>query len=194
MGIEQLINEIEASVLPSSFINRFLKLNRHENISLDHENIVNQLRNAAESREVRQMYLGDINSIFGRAMNKVLDWRGYQKRMPDHYAYLDLPEQVMAATITTNDGKVILAYNRKHAEKIRNNKLLRIYVNLHEHGHVRGEPSESFTEGLVGDAAYLVRKSLQPLYRWSKKAQEVVQNAINIERYAAARQSVQYGR
>lgn len=196
MELEQLIRggnfATEVTFAPRR--DRIASVSGYNDSPLNHDDLIRQLQDATESKEVRRMYLGDISSIFGRALNKVMDWRGYQKRMPDHYTYLDLPEQVMAATITADNGTIILAYNIKHAEKLRNNALLRKYVNLHEHGHVRREHSESQTEGLVGDAAYLVRKALQPIYEWSKRAREAFDNALAIQHYAAAREAAQYGR
>jgi len=197
MGLEQLVRSSEFStevtVLPWNLLKDLL-VRTYNQSPLNHDNLVRQLKNATESPEVRQAYLRDMDNIFGRALNKVLDWRGYARKMPDHYTILDLPEQVMAATITANDGTVILAYNRKHADKLMSNRLLGLYVNLHEHGHVRGERSESSTEGLVGDAAYWVRKALQPFYRVSQKARDIVDQAIAVEIYAVEGAQAQYGR
>ena len=198
MSLESLIRGsnliTKVTLAPKQYLNNILSVNTYGKPNLDQKELMGQLRNATESREVRQMYLKDINSRFGRALDKVLDIRGYKKKMPDHYTYLDMPEQVMAATITAENGKVILAYNIKHAAKLRSNKLLRKYVNLHEHGHVRGEHSESSTEGLVRDAANAVIGKFQDFYRWSRRAREIVNNALAIGQYAAAREAAQYGK
>ena len=142
------------------------------------------------SKEVRNLYERDIGGVFGRALNKVLDWRGYERVMPDHYVYLDLPASAVAATIKTRTGKTILAYNLKHKNQLRTDRFLRLYVNLHEHGHVRGEHSESFTESLVGDAARYVRKAVAPLKGF---ARNVYKQALQLEIVARQRAIAQYG-
>lgn len=108
---------------------------------------------ANNSPEVRNSYLSDINGIFGKALNLILSMRGYKNKMPDHYIYLNMPEKILAATIISSDGNTILAYNKKHADEFASNPLLRLYVNLHEHAHVRGEKSEHAVDGFVGKAA-----------------------------------------
>jgi len=161
--------------------------------------LLEQLSTATESPEVERLYKKDVAGFFGKTLNKILDWKGYGKNMPDHYAYLDLPEKVMAATIRLDNGVVILAYNQKYREILLNDPLTRQYVNFHEHAHVRGELSEYTTDALVLQAARNVRKNLEGAYNkfigWGKKAYNgingILNDAYQIERHAAQRLNTQ---
>jgi hypothetical protein len=161
---------------------------------MDKDTLMQRLNDAVESPDVRSMYLKDMNSVSGRALNWILSRKGYQEKIPDHYTWLDLPEHVMAATIKTDNGAVILAYNSKYEQSLKSNPLARLYINLHEHAHVRGEHSESHTEGLVKDAAHYLRKAIEPLYGLGRKFRELYDNAARIEQTAAHRQEMQYGK
>ena len=156
--------------------------------SLTLKELIEKLWDAKESEEVRNLYLKDISSSFGKALDKLLDIRSYVKKTPDHSTYLDLPDSIVAATVIISDGTVILAYNQKYADKLRNNSLFRLYVNLHEHTHVRGETSESYTGGLIGDAARYARS----LLAFAPNKMEEVFQSIKIEVLARYRQLLQY--
>ena len=154
-----------------------------------HREIEWQLLRAKESEEVRSLYLKDIGGTFGISLDKLLDARGYRKKAPDKYYYLNLPEYIIAATIIIDDGTTILAYNQKYAEMFRKKTLMRTYVNLHEHAHIRGELSESHTEGLVGDAARAAKEI--PAYLLNKAGEvykNIYQKARQIEEYSRYRQ------
>ena len=160
-----------------------------------HQEVGRQLSQAKESDEVKKLYLRDIGGTFGISLDKLLDAGGYSKKTPDKYHYLNLPDYIIAATIILGDGTTILAYNQKHAEMFKNNPLMRMYVNLHEHAHIRGELSESHTEGLVGDAARAVRGI--PAYLWNKAGgiyEKICKEALKIEGHALYRQLAYGGR
>ena len=76
-------------------------------------------------------------------------------------------------------------------ESIRNNPFMRLYVNLHEHGHIRGERSEALTEGLVGKAANYVQNFLEYLYNGMDSLKK---GAATIRDYAYQRKALQAGR
>jgi len=193
MALETLIRDHFATARMS---HSKVALSKPGTAGISQQELADMLANAQESQEVRDIYLSAINNtLFGKAMNTVMSAMGYRERAPDHYTVLDLPDYIGAATITLKDklGKeiVILAYNSKYMESIRHNPFMRLYVNLHEHGHIRGEGSEASTEGLVGKAANYVRSFLASLYReidGMKKGAEAIGN------YALQRQALQAGR
>lgn len=195
MGLEDRLGILEVSdVHSTSDISSVFRRIRSSFYStgdvISQRELAEQLSNATESQEVKDIYLRDMNSIFGRALNKILDSRGYKEKTPDHYTYLDLPKEIIAATITVSDGRTILAYNQKHRDKLRNNDLFRMYINLHEHGHIRGEKSESKTEGLVKDSARYLSNLLSKV---TGDVKELLKQSLNIEEYAKHRQAAQYG-
>ena len=151
-----------------------------------------------ESTEVRDFYLNSINSPFGKAIDFFLDKKDYAKKMPDHYIYLNMPENVMAATIKISDGTTILAYNSRYADLLRKNLLYRLYVNLHEHVHVRGVISELQTDAAVENAALELTKSytsgytnrLLPSWQSFKERSQGYIDAVNIAIHARQRQEM----
>ncbi len=154
------------------------------------KSIIAKLADAKESEEVKQLYQGDIQSFYGKSMNFALDKAGKPNKQPDHYVYMDLPKNVIAAVIHL-DGKIILAYNSLYAGDLRNNGVLRTYVNMHEHAHIRGVFSESYTEGLVKDAAKYLQVMLGQKYDDISKyvkgiAQQIKEVASLRERYSPA--------
>lgn len=180
MSLESLLNGTRISGIGAE--------TSRSNVGISRQELASMLARAEESREVKDLYLGVINdTLFGKAMSQVMSAMGYHERTPDHYTVLDLPSHVGAATIKLKDasGKevVVLAYNSKYMGSIRNNPLMRLYVALHEHGHVRGEHSESATDGLVKKASNSVRNFLASLY----------DRARAVENYASQRQLAQRG-
>lgn len=203
MSLESIllnISSVDITFTPAELLGRIFYAK--EGIGIEQKDLAEKLKNATEARDVRDLYQRDINGIFGKALNKVLDWKKYDRRMPDHYVWLDMPEQAMAATIKGVDEKgretTILAYNSKHRERLLNNRFLRLYVNLHEHGHVRGEHSEEYTEGLVGDAARQIKKGIEYLAKLSRgipnKLKGLYQQATQIAELADQRAYAQAGK
>src|SRR3989338_2479506 len=165
-------------------------------VGISQQELADMLASAEESQEVRGIYLSVTkNTLFGKAMDRVMDVMGYERKIPDHYTILDLPQHVGAATITLKDNfgneTIILAYNSKYMESIRNNPFMRLYVNLHEHGYIRGERSEALTEGLVGKAANYVQNFLEYLYNGMDSLKK---GAATIRDYAYQRKALQAGR
>ena len=204
MGLEDIVKSpnfnVQITRTPYRWLQDRIKdvqgVSREGEPAINREELVNLLATAEESKEVRRMYERDVNWIFGQALNDVLKKRGYEPRMPDHYVYLDLPNHVMAATIRLENGKVILAYNSKHERMFKWNPLSRLYVNLHEHSHVAGTDSESYTEGMVKDAARALRGKLSSAYSGLKDRAKnaLAQLAYIIENFAGQRQEAQYGK
>lgn len=156
------------------------------NTGLSQEKLKDLLQNAKADGEVESLYKKDVQeSQIGKALKQVKKWKGYDsERMPDFYTKLDLPDRVMAATIKTYDpstgqNKVIMAYNTKYMDKLRSNSLQRLYVNLHEHGHVGGEHDESRTEGLVRDASTLAKSWLTTAKNLPQKMYSGLQGTYN---------------
>lgn len=205
MSLEGLINNVETNTLEAraTYLATYLGTSFAETSSagLSEEQLLRQLSNATESREVRDSYLSSVNSLPGKVLRGVLRMRGYRHREPDHYVYLDLPEHVGAATIKvkTSEGyKIILAHNSKHASKLRSNPLQRLYVNLHEYAHITGEHSESRTDELVADAFGNLASKVEKAYGWLAKIPGSIRNAVDtlrgLEQYARMRAAAQYGR
>lgn len=191
MTLEALINRIFATRIQYSNV-----VPPKSNAGISQQELTDMLANAEESQEVRDIYLGVTKgTLFGKAMDTIMDAMGYERKIPDHYTILDLPEHIGAATITLKDnlGKeiIILAYNSKYMESMRNNPFIRLYVNLHEHGHIRGERSEASTEGIVGKAANYVQNFLAYLYNGIDSMKK---GAAAIEDYAYKRQALQAGK
>lgn len=134
--------------------------------SLKDPDLAKKLEAAIESEEVKGLYETDINGPWGRAANKIVKREGYTPRMPNHYTWLELPDNALAATITLDNERVILAYNSKHKKKLTSsmpwNRLERLYVNMHEHMHVCGVREESGTDRMVSDAARFYREKILP--------------------------------
>ena len=155
-----------------------------------------------ESAELKNFYVNSINSFLGKSLEFLLDKKGYARRMPDYYVYLDMPGPILAATIKISDGTTILAYNQRHADLLRNNPLQRLYVNLHEHAHVRGIMSEAQTDAAVENAAldfasdsqhnFGYTKKLLPSFTTLKDKLSEYINAIKIAWHARYRQEHQY--
>lgn len=166
---------------------------------IDKEDLAKQLEAAEESSEVRDLYLKDMGSIAGRAANKVMDLismtgiKRYERRVPDHYVYLDLPDEAGAVTIHTNDGRVILGYNRKHADSIRSNPFIRKYINLHENAHIRGEHSEEGAETIVAKGAEYAARLIEAIKGTTGKLRDVYQEALQIAGLAYKRAQMQKG-
>lgn len=116
---------------------------------------VDSLLHDNASSEVKDYYEKDINSLFGKALDKALDLARYKKRKPDHYVYIDLPKHLIAANLISSDGTIAIAYNKMYAGKLRNNRRLRLYVNLHQHTHIRGESDEGTVDNWVMKAMSL---------------------------------------
>lgn len=147
-----------------------LKLGLERRISFSSkEEFYRELIHPIESAEVKNFYLSSINSPLGRALEFLLDKKGYKRRMPDYYIYLDMPNSILAATIKISDGTNIIAYNQRHTDLLRNNSLQRLYVNLHEHAHVRGIMSETQTDAAVENAALDFSSALQHNFDYTKK-------------------------
>ena len=191
MSLETLLKRFAAERMP--YGNAVFS---KSNAGISQQELADTLAGAEESKEVRDIYLSVTkNTLFGKAMDRVMDSMGYERKIPDHYTVLDLPEQVGAATIILKDnsGKevIVLAYNSKYMESIRNNPFMMLYINLHEHGHIRGERSEALTEGLVGKAANYVQNFLVYL---NKGIDSMKKSAEAIGNYASQRQALQTGR
>src|SRR3989338_1078927 len=191
MSLETLLKRFAAERMP--YGNAVFS---KSNAGISQQELADTLAGAEESKEVRDIYLSVTkNTLFGKAMDRVMDSMGYERKIPDHYTVLDLPEQVGAATIILKDnsGKevIVLAYNSKYMESIRNNPFMMLYINLHEHGHIRGERSEALTEGLVGKAANYVQNFLVYLYNGMDSLKK---GAATIRDYAYQRKALQAGR
>lgn len=160
--------------------------------------IANQLLTAPPSETVKNSYLSAVNSIYGKAVRSVLKLRGYNHRDPDLYVELDLPSYIGAATITTQDGRIILAHNRNRPIA-GTNTWKELYYNLHEYGHVAGINSESQTDGTVGDAfgelASRAKNTAQDIYGGLSKAPAQFQKWLYtlgiMNQYAKERETAQ---
>jgi len=161
---------------------------------ISQEQILRILSGAEESKEVRGFYQSDVEgSILGRALNFILDRKGYEKAMPDHYVWLDLDDNVGAVTITLDNGTRIVGYNKNHQDRIRKNPMHRMYLALHEHTHIRGEYSEAKTDGNVKDAALMTAQTAynKILSLVPNNLKEILNKALGIAEYASMRERAQ---
>ncbi len=140
------------------------------------DDIARQLQKAELAEDVRDLYQRDMSSPFGRTLREVAAKRGLNAaKEPDFYAWLDMPKDAYAVTITFDDGTVVLGYNKAHKSLIMGNAELRqhlnfgTYINAHEGGHIMGETSEPATDSLVMDALRAYWGRLGALREWIKR-------------------------
>ena len=201
MSLEERINaagisDIHYTTAPSSFLNGLVsRLSRQSyNQQISEADVLRQMEYAPESREVEQDYQAAMNHPLGKALNYVLNLARKQSKTPERYIYMEMTDNIAGMTITESNGKVTLAINDRYKGNIP------MYIMWHEQGHIRGERSESETDGYVGDAAFLIANAVEDeknksgVKGWLRSVFDKAKHElIQLGNYARQRQSIQYG-